>query len=164
MRKTVNITPSLEDYLESIYILKQKKRTVRVKDLAKYLNVKAPSVVEVLKKLEEKNLVVHRYYEDVELTKNGVSKAKTVYKKHNLLKKFLYDILGLEEKIAEVDACRIEHYLSKETLERIIKFINFIETCPQGKPDWLDSFYYFVEHKKRPPHCKIRALKTKISK
>ena len=155
------ISPSLEDYLESIFVIKQKKQIVRVKDLAKHLKVKAPSVVEVLKKLEKKNLVVHEHYGYIELTQEGINKAKALYERHLILKKFLHKILGIDEEIAETDACRIEHYLSKETLERIIKFINFIETCPHGKPDWLDSFYYFVEHRRRPPGCKIRALKIK---
>jgi DtxR family Mn-dependent transcriptional regulator len=75
-----------------------------------------------------------------------------------LLKKFLHQILGIDEKTAEQDACKIEHYLSKETLERIIKFINFIETCPQGEPEWLNNFYYFVKHKKKPPECKAKFL------
>jgi len=152
------ISPSLEDYLESIFVIKQKKQIVRVKDLAKHLKVKAPSVVEVLKKLEEKNLVVHEHYGYIELTQEGLNKAKALYERHLMLKKFLHQILGIDEKIAEEDACRIEHYLSKETLERIVKFINFIETCPQGVPEWLNNFYYFVQHKRRPPECKAKFL------
>ena len=159
MRKNVlTISPSLEDYLESIFVIKQKKQTVRVKDLARHLRVKAPSVVEVLRRLKEKNLIVHEYYGYIELTQEGIDKAKAVYERHIMLKKFLYQILGIDEKIAETDACRIEHYLSKETLERIVKFINFIETCPQGMPEWLSNFYYFVQHKKRPPECNAKFL------
>jgi len=152
------ISPSLEDYLESIFVIKQKKQTVRVKDLARYLKVKAPSVVEVLRKLKEKNLIVHEYYGYIELTQEGINKAKALYEKHVMLKKFLHQILGIDEKIAETDACKIEHYLSKETFERVIKFINFIETCPQSEPEWLNNFYYFVKHKKRPPECKAKFL------
>ena len=152
------ISPSLEDYLEGIFVIKQKKQTVRVKDLARHLKVKAPSVVEILRKLKEKNLIVHEYYGYIELTQEGIDKAKALYERHIMLKKFLCQILGIDEKIAETDACRIEHYLSKETLERIIKFINFIETCPQSVPEWLNNFYYFVKHKKRPPECKAKFL------
>jgi len=158
VKNVLTISPSLEDYLESIFVIKQKKQTVRVKDLARHLKVKAPSVVEVLRKLKEKNLIVHEYYGYIELTQEGINKAKAVYERHIMLKKFLYQILGIDEKIAETDACRIEHYLSKETLERIVKFINFIETCPQGVPEWLNNFYYFVKHKKRPPECKAKFL------
>jgi len=158
VKNVLTISPSLEDYLESIFVIKQKKQRVRVKDIARYLKVKAPSVVEVLRKLKEKNLIVHEYYGDIELTQEGLNKAKALYEKHIVLKKFLHQILGIDEKIAEQDACKIEHYLSKETLERIIKFINFIETCPQGVPEWLNNFYYFVKHKRRPPECKAKFL------
>jgi len=158
VKNVLTISPSLEDYLESIFVIKQKKQTVRVKDLARHLKVKAPSVVEVLRKLKEKNLIVHEHYGYIELTQEGINKAKALYEKHIMLKKFLHQILGIDEEIAETDACRIEHYLSKETLERIIKFINFVETCPQGVPEWLNNFYYFVKHKKRPPECKAEFL------
>jgi len=157
-KDVLTISPSLEDYLESIFVIKQKKQIVRVKDLAKHLKVKAPSVIEVLKRLEEKNLIVHEYYGYIELTQEGINKAKVLYERHIMLKKFLHQVLGIDEEIAETDACKIEHYLSKETLERIIKFINFIETCPQGVPEWLNNFYYFVKHKKRPPECKAKFL------
>ena len=158
VKNVLTISPSLEDYLESIFVIKQKKQIVRVKDLAKHLKVKAPSVIEVLKRLEEKNLIVHEYYGYIELTQEGINKAKVLYERHIMLKKFLHQVLGIDEEIAETDACKIEHYLSKETLERIIKFINFIETCPQGVPEWLNNFYYFVKHKKRPPECKAKFL------
>jgi len=159
-KDALTISPSLENYLESIYILKQRNQIVRVKDLARYLKVKAPSVVEVLKKLKEKNLIMHEYYGYVELTQEGINRAKAIYEKHTMLKKFLHQILGIDEKIAETDACKIEHYLSKETLERIVNFINFIETCPQGVPEWLNNFYYFVKHKKRPPECNAKFLNS----
>jgi len=159
MAKNVSsISPSLEDYLESIFIIKQKKQIVRVKDLARHLKVKASSVIEILRKLKEKNLIVHEYYGYIELTQEGINKAKALYERHIMLKKFLHQILGIDEKIAEQDACKIEHYLSKESLDRILKFINFIETCPQGEPEWLNNFYYFVKHKKRPPECKAKFL------
>lgn len=152
------ISSSLEDYLEGIFVIKQKKKTVRVKDLAKHLRVRAPSVVEMLKKLEEKDLIVHEHYGYIELTNKGINKAKILYKRHLMIKKFLQRVLGIDEVIAETDACRIEHYLSKETLVRIIKFIDFIETCPQGVPEWLNNFYYFIKHKKRPTECKAKFL------
>lgn len=154
----MGLTPSLEDYLESIFVIRQKNQTVRVKDLARRLKVKSPSVVEVLKKLKEDDLIEHEYYGYIELTQKGIDKAKVLYEKHITLKKFLHQILGVDEKVAETDGCKIEHYLSRETLERIIKFINFIETCPQGEPEWLNNFYYFVKHKKRPSECKAKFM------
>ena len=157
-RDVLTISPSLEDYLESIFMLRQRKQMVRVKDLAEHLKIKASSVVGGLRKLQEKHLVVHEHYGYIELTQEGINKAKAVYERHVVLKKFLHQILGVDKKVAEQDACKIEHYLSKKTLERIVKFINFIETCPQGEPEWLNNFYYFVKHKKRPPECNAKFL------
>ena len=157
-RYILTISPSLEDYLESIFVLKKRNQTVRVKDLAEHLKIKASSVVEGLRKLQEKHLVVHEHYGYIELTQEGVNRAKAIYERHVVLKKFLHRILGVDEKNAEQDACKIEHYLSKESLERIVEFINFIETCPQREPEWLNSFHYFVKHKKRPSECKCNFM------
>ena len=149
------MSPALEDYLESILIIEKEKEHVRVKDVAKFIDVKPPSVIEALKHLEEKKLVVHEHYGYIKLTNEGLSQAEDIYERHNTLNKFLNQILGVEEKIAEKDACKIEHYLSKETLEKIIDFVKFIETYPvEGKkPDWLEKFYYFSKHQKRPGSC-----------
>ncbi len=120
------LSPSLEDYLEAIYILKEKKGFTRVSEIADFLNVKMPSVNSALKILVEKGLVVHETYGYVSLTEKGEKKAKKVYSRHLILKKFFKDILGLDEKKAEEDACRIEHHISQESLEKLLKYIKKI--------------------------------------
>ncbi len=151
----MNISPALEDYLESIFIINAKKSSVRVKDMAKFAGVKPPSVIEALNHLQDKGLVEHEPYGYIELTSEGHKLAESIYEKHNILKKFFNEILGIDEKTAGEDACRIEHYLSKETLDRIVNFIRFIETAPSAeqKPNWLNNFHYFMKHNKRPPCC-----------
>ncbi len=154
------LTPSLEDYLEAIWILGLKRRVVRVRDIIKFLNVKSSSVVGALKALSDRDLVVHERYGYVELTQKGVAVAKEIYERHKMLSKFLHEILGVDPKVAAEDACRMEHHISKETLERLTKFIEFIETCPEGEPLWLSSFHYFAKHGVRPEHCGVRAKTT----
>lgn len=151
-----SMSPSLEDYLEGIYIIQGKKKVVQVKDLAKLLKVKAPSVIEAIGKLKEKKLVSQERYSYIELTEEGVNLAKEMLEKHQTIKRFFHEVLGLDEAVSEKDACKIEHYLSNVTLTRILKFIKFIETCPQEQPEWLNSFYYFVKHNKRPASCPKR--------
>jgi len=153
------ITPSLENYLEGILIVQREKKVVRVKDLARFLKVKASSVIEAVSNLVKMGLVIHERYGYIELTQQGVNLAKEIYERHNTLKKFFRNVLGIEEKIAEEDACKIEHYLSKKTIERILNFIKFIETCPETTPEWLGNFFYFVKHKKRPSFCRTRVMK-----
>lgn len=140
------LTEIAEDYLEAIYTLGKTKKIVRVKDIARQLNVKMASVVVGLKSLAEKGLVEHEHYGYVELTPAGEEIAKKIHYRHQLLFKFLHEILGLPSAIADRDACRIEHYLSQEGLERILKFIEFIKACPDGAPIWLTNFYYFLEY------------------
>lgn len=159
MVKEYSISASLEDYLEGIFIIKEKRGVVRVKDLAKRLKVKASSVIEALERLKQRDLIIHEYYGYVELTQEGMNLAKELYYRHMMLKKFFTQILGLPNNIAEEDACKIEHFLSKETLNRIVKFISFIETCPEERPEWLNNFHYFVEHNKRPEICITKVLK-----
>ncbi|RLE11433.1 DtxR family transcriptional regulator [Candidatus Aerophobetes bacterium] len=147
------LTESAQDYLEAILVISQEKKVVRVKDIARYLKVKMPSVVAMIRNLAEKNLVRHEHYGYVELTEKGLREAKFIYERHKMLFNFFHNLLGIDATIAKEDACKIEHYLNPKTLEYILKFIQFVETCPEGEPLWLSSFYYFVKHGTRPEHC-----------
>lgn len=150
------LTPSLEDYLEAIWVTGLKEKVVRVKDIVKSLNVKSASVIGALKVLSEKGLVVHERYGYIELTKEGATTAEKIYGKHQTLSKFFHEILGIDLKTAVKDACQIEHYIDKKTMDRIVKLTEFIETCPEGEPLWFSSFHYFVKHGVRPEHCNRR--------
>lgn len=121
------LTPALEDYLEGIWILREEKGIVRVKDLATLLKVKASSVIESLKKLKELNLIKQERYGYIELTQSGINIAKEIRERHILLKRFLIDILKVSEDVAENDACKIEHHLSPETIYKMIAFVNSFE-------------------------------------
>lgn len=111
-----------EDYLESVLVLGQEKRAVRVKDVATHLGVSRPSVVAALAQLERLGLVHHEHYGDIELTPNGQARAEAVYRRHRLVKRFLVQVLGVSEATADKDACRIEHSLSAETVSRLVEF------------------------------------------
>lgn len=150
------LTQSAEDYLEAILIISERGKVVRVKDIARYLKVTMPSVVAMVRNLAEKNLLKHEHYGYVELTEEGLRQAKSVYEHHKTLFNFLHNLLGIDSAIAREDACKIEHHLNPKTLEYILKFIQFVNSCPEGEPLWLSSFHYFVKHGKRPEHCEKR--------
>ena len=158
----MKLTENAEDILEAIFSISQHKSVVRVKDIAKKLDTTNASVTVALKSLVQKGLVSHEHYGYVELTDKGRKIAEKIYKRHKLLYEFFHNTLALPPKIAEKDACRIEHYLSKEGLERILKFVEFIKKCPESSPVWLTNFYYFLEHKTHPASCleKQKELKT----
>jgi len=130
------LTSTLEDYLESIFILQKRKKAVRVKDIVKKFRVSVASVVEAIKRLQEKNLVVHERYGYIELTHSGILAAQKIYKKHEVIIEFFTDILGLPFNIAEEEACKIEHFVSKETLKRMNKFTEFFKKTFSGKTDF----------------------------
>ena len=119
-----------EEYLEAILILEEQRGKVRVKELSEMLGVKPPSVIEYLERLVRKGLVDYaKGRGEIRLTKEGRRIAEQVYRKHMLLRKFL-EMIGVPEKVAEEDACKIEHVVSKITLDRIIALIKLLETCP----------------------------------
>ncbi len=140
-----DLTQSLEDYLEAIWIEGRRNKVVRVKDIVLHLGVKAASVVEAMNNLGEKGLVSHERYGYIELTLRGKKIAEEIYQKHEILYRFLNEILGVEKQIAADDACKIEHHINKKTFEKIIKFIEFIDSYPEGEPNWLSKFRRFAK-------------------
>ncbi len=147
------LTQSKEDYLEAILVISLEKKWVRVSDLADYLGVKMSSVAAGVRFLAEKELVNHEKYGYIELTREGVRVAKQVYTRHKTLYKFLHDFLGLSEPVAWRDACRMEHVLDAKTMKRLLRFLEFIETCPEGEPLWLSNFHSSLKTGKRPEPC-----------
>ncbi len=117
------MTQSLEDYLETIFILCGEKKFTRIKEISDRMSVSKPSVIQAIKELKQTNLIIQEPYGYIELTNDGIKKAKEIFKKHNVLKKFLKDILGVSDEVAEKDACRIEHIISDETFNRIFNFM-----------------------------------------
>lgn len=117
------MTQSLEDYLESIYVLIQGQNVVRVKDVSLRMGVKKPSVINALRSLKRMGLVRQEHYGYIEMTALGRNRAQTVLRKHHMLKEYLMRYLGVSEKNAEQDACSMEHFLSGETLSRIGKMV-----------------------------------------
>jgi DtxR family Mn-dependent transcriptional regulator len=139
------LTPTLEDYLETILVLSLKEKVVRVKDIARSLRVTTPSVVSALKSLLERNLIKHERYGYIELTDQGIVKAKEVDELHKLLFKLLNEFMGIDAGIAYKDACKIEHHLSEETARRIDQFIQFFEEYPEEKTFFVSKFKSFIE-------------------
>ena len=151
----------MEDYLEAIALLKKEKGIARVRDISRLLSVEASSVNSALNNLSENGLVIHERYGYVELTAEGEKLAEGIQKKHEILLKFLTEVLNIDPRIAGEDACKMEHSISPQTFKKLTKFIEFVETCPDNdRPDWLKSFDHYFKTGKRL-RCKIRQLKQK---
>jgi len=146
---TCEQTASMEDYLEAIAKLREEEPEVRVTQISRRLGVKKPSVTAALHKLSEDGLVQHPRYGTVELTRQGQRIAGEVMRRHEVLFRFLSEILGIDQGIAQEDACKIEHLLSPSSLEKLATFVEFVSTCPKGEPASLEGFNYYFEHGER---------------
>ncbi len=144
------LTPCFEDYIEAIYVIHLEKKIVRVKDISMHLSVSMPSVNGALKSLKKKKIVNHQKYGYVELTLKGEEIAEEIFFRHKLITNFFMKVLDIPELAAGTDACKIEHYLSKVTIERLFKFIEFIDSCPDHEtPKFIENFKYYYKHGKR---------------
>jgi DtxR family transcriptional regulator, Mn-dependent transcriptional regulator len=150
------LTSVMEDYLEAIFDLDQEKKVVRVKDIAKRMDVKMPTVSSMLKTLNDRGLVNYEKYEYVELTKGGSDVGKEMRRRHEVLLKFLTEILEIEFDIADAEACKMEHTLSSATLASLTDFMEFIQTCPRAGESWLKYFKEYRVDGHRPEKCQAR--------
>ena len=116
--KTGEMTQSLEDYLEAIYMLISSGGAAHVRDVARSLSVKMPSVVKAIRELKRLELITQKPYSSIELTEKGERTAERILGLHTLLRSFLVK-LGVRRATADRDACRMEHILSAETLDKI---------------------------------------------
>jgi DtxR family transcriptional regulator, Mn-dependent transcriptional regulator len=153
------LTSTMEDYLEAIFDLDRDKKVVRVKDIAKKLDVKMPSVTSMLKTLSDRGLVAYEKYEYVELTDEGSGVGQEMHRRHGVLRKFLTDILKIDPVTADEEACRMEHSLSAGTLNSLTDFIAYVQTCPRAGENWLRHFEDFRQHGYRPEKCVKRTEK-----
>jgi DtxR family transcriptional regulator, Mn-dependent transcriptional regulator len=133
------LTSAMEDYLEAIYHLEQERRIARVRDIANRLNVKMSSVSSALKTLDARGLIRYDPHQYITLTDSGIEKAKQIVRKHEILKRFLTRVLKIDEAAAEDNACRIEHHLDPEVIEKLIRFVEFMEMCPIDQTRWLEA-------------------------
>lgn len=112
-----------EDYLEKILQLEESNKIVRSVDIANALDVSKPSVNRAMGVLKKAGYINQEAYGDISLTPSGRARAEQIYKSHKMLTKFFVDVLKVDQKIAEADACRVEHVLSEQTLEKIYKYM-----------------------------------------
>jgi DtxR family transcriptional regulator, Mn-dependent transcriptional regulator len=152
-------TASMEDYLETISLIKEEGKPVTVTEIGKRMCVKKPSVSWALTKLSVSGLVLHEKYGNIELTPKGAKLAKDVYHRHKILRQFLVDILDVDPLTADGDACRMEHVLGRDSLAKLEKFIDFVLNCPRGNPEWLKGFNYYVKHGKRDEKSLAKCLR-----
>jgi len=136
----------MEDYLEAIFHIVAEKGAARAKDIAKRLKVNHSSVTGALKALSGKELVNYAPYDVVTLTPRGKDVAEDVIRRHEVLKEFFTKVLAVDEAVAEEGACGMEHSVPRTILERLTRYIEYVDACPRGGTKWVEGFGYFCDH------------------
>ncbi|WXG42369.1 MAG: metal-dependent transcriptional regulator [Candidatus Freyarchaeum deiterrae] len=130
----VKATSSEEEYLERIYRFEESgKKRVKTTDLAKDLGVSPSSVTEMVSEtLSKKGLVDYEPYKGVKLTKKGKVLASSMVRKHRLAERLLVDVVGVNWDESHDEACKLEHALSENVLEKLDKALGNPASCPHG--------------------------------
>lgn len=136
------LSATMEDYLEAIYDLQERSQVARVRDIAKHLGVKMPSVSGALKGLAARQLVEHESYGYVTLTPQGRGLAEEVHRRHVAMVELLQRVMLLPAGQAEEEACRLEHALSGDALERLLLLIQFIQQDEAVREHWLEHLQH----------------------
>ena len=135
----MQIHESAENYLETILMLSKKLPVVRSVDIANELDFKKSSVSVAMKNLRQKNLITVADNGDIRLTEDGHKIADKVYERHQLISSWLM-MLGVQEKTALHDACRIEHIISEESFQALKRAVHELrEQQESAKEDAADQ-------------------------
>lgn len=153
MKKTRDLSASLEDYIEAIYHIVNDKHVARSKEIASRLEVSRASVTEALRALARKGLINYAPYEAITMTPKGRKAAKDVIFRHDALKRFFIEVLAIDRTIAEEAACRIEHAAPPEVISRMISFTQFMQLCPRGGDVLIKGFANFCAEGKTSTNC-----------
>ncbi len=145
------ITEAMEHYLEAIYELETEWGSASSTEIAKKRGVKTSSVTYMLRKLHKLGLISYRKYRNITLTPLGRKHAKKLERTHKVMKWFL-TLIGVDEKIADTDACALEHRMHPQTTKRLTEFAEWVTEAPKD-PKWLQHFYEFQKTGKRVEEC-----------
>lgn len=160
MTSSAPISTTGEDYLETICRLVGEKGVARVRDIAAALSVHKSTVSSSLKNLSEKGLVNYSPYEITTLTPQGREIAEDVVRRHEIIRDFFVQVLALGHDLADANACRAEHVLDAEVLERLASFARFVSECPSARQHCLKSFQtYYNRRAKQASRVRLDQLK-----
>lgn len=127
-------TPSMEDYIEQIYLLIEEKGYARVSDIAENLSVHPSSVTKMVQKLDQEKYLIYEKYRGLVLTANGKKVGKRLVYRHELLEQMLR-LIGVKEENIYHDVEGIEHHLSWNAIDRIGDLVEFFEEAPERVED-----------------------------
>jgi DtxR family Mn-dependent transcriptional regulator len=132
--KKIMATITIENYLKALYNLNQESSAISLTDLSKEMNVSAPTVNNMIKKLQDKGWVAYQKYKPIKLTKEGAIQAAAIIRKHRLTEMFLVKIMGFGWEEVHDIAEQIEHIKSDDFFDRMDELLGFPKIDPHGSP------------------------------
>lgn len=130
-----------EEYIEIICLLEKRQGRAQTGMIAEAIDVKPPSVTEMLRKLEDKGLIIYEPYAGATLTPAGLKMARDLWRRHKTFADLL-ELIGVDAKTADTDACQFEHHVSPRTMECLQIFLEFLMEDPNGQR-CLENFEKF---------------------
>ena len=149
----MDLSASLENYLEVIASLSASDGYALSNDIAEKMNVKRSSVTVALRNLSDYGLISYQKYKPITLTPKGTELANEIIHKHNSVKKFFIEILGVKEEQADDLACKMEHFIGTEVTERLIAFTDYILYCPRTGREWINEFESYLKDGRDEKKC-----------
>jgi DtxR family Mn-dependent transcriptional regulator len=131
---TEQITPAVQDYLKAIHSLGGADQLVSPIDIASRLQVKAPSVTGMLKRLESAELITYGVGQGAQLTDTGIAQARRVIRRHRLVELFLTRVLGLDWSEVDAEADALEHAISPRLEQALAAYLGEPGEDPHGHP------------------------------
>lgn len=146
-----SVSGRVEDYLRTVYEIIEQKGYARIKDISRELRVKPSSVVEMMRKLHDRGLVIYEKYGSITLAPKGRNVAEAVKMRHDTFKKFL-EIILVPEDVAAKDAHVLEHRLDSKTILQFTRFVEFITQAtsadrPKLMRRWMEQFRKYCDEK-----------------
>ena len=121
------VSLALESYLEAIAEIQKEDGAVSPSVLAEKMGCKRSSVTSALQRLAENGLINYHTYRPVTLSQKGKEVIESLNRYHEILENFFTNILGLEKEFSQKEACRLEHQVSPQTIERIDEYVKFLK-------------------------------------
>lgn len=161
MEKERKLTESFEKYLCAIYEIEKQNQSARVKDIAKFLSIGAPSVSEAMKALEKKGCINYEPYGAITLSESGKKVVEEKLKRNEIISNFLKDVLLVDESVVQKNSQSIEYAMDELVLEKFLRFINFMQTCSCKEPKWIKSFKFYAKNGELQDKCNSCIAKCK---
>lgn len=139
------ITARIEDYLEELFLLESTGRIVTVTDLAERLKITKGTVTATVQKLVDQGFLNHERYGSLHLTDSGRRKGLVVFRRHEGLRAFFHELLGLDREKSSEMACCMEHYVDTITEERLYALLEYFRRARAEREPWVDEAFVALE-------------------